>query len=472
MKTECSQRTFEFQGLKSRKVEAAFDGGRIASDGGGLLLREVEARCAIVRQFAQCFRDHRDAELIEHTVEELVAQRVFAIALGYEDLNDHDDLRRDALLAVLAGKEDPTGQDRVRERDKGKALAGKSTLNRMELTPEDADETHRYKKIAVDGEAVDRFLVEVFLQSYATAPERIILDLDATDDPIHGEQEGRFFHGYYGNYCYLPLYIFCGDQLLCARLRSSNIDGSAGAVEEVARIVAQIRERWPDVEIWIRADSGFCRDALMDWCEENHVRYILGMAKNDRLIGAIEDELEQARQMHEESGHGTRVYKDFTYQTRKSWSRERRVIGKAEWLAKGRNPRFVVTSLPAEIYDAQSLYEQIYCARGEMENRIKEQQLDMFADRTSTATMRANQVRLWISSVAYMLVEALRRLGLRGTEMARAQCGTIRTKLLKIGGYVKLSVRRIRIALASGYPYEHIFAIAHRNLSQLVVLRC
>ena len=312
MKTECSQQRFAFQGLKSRKVETAFDGGRITSDGGGLLLREVEGRCAIVRQFARCFRDHRDVDLIEHTVEQLVGQRVFALAWGYEDVNDHEALRRDALLAVLAGKDDPTGQDRVRARDKRKALAGKSTLNRMELTPEDADETHRYKKIAVDGEAVDRFLVEVFVQSHATVPERIILDLDATDDPIHGEQEGRFFRGYYGDYCYLPLYIFCGDQILCARLRWSNIDASEGAVEEWARIVGQIRERWPDVEIWIRADSGFCREEMMQWCEEDDVQYILGIAKNARLIAAIEKELEQARQMHEESGHGARVYKDFS----------------------------------------------------------------------------------------------------------------------------------------------------------------
>jgi hypothetical protein len=472
MKTECSQQTFEFQGLKSRRVQAAFDGGPITSDGGGLLLREVEARCQIVAQFARCFRDCRDRDLIEHTVEELVAQRVFALALGYEDLNDHDELRRDGLLAVLSGKSDPTGQDRVRERDRGKALAGKSTLNRLELTPADATAKSRYKKIVVDDEAVDRFFVEVFLQAHDKPPERIILDLDATDDPVHGEQEGRFFHGYYGAYCYLPLYIFCGDQILCARLRPSNIDAAEGAVAELTRIVGQIRERWPDVEIWIRGDSGFCREPIMAWCEGNGVEYILGLAKNSRLLAEIEAQLEQARERYEETQQAARVYRDFHYQTRTSWTRSRRVIAKAEWLAKGRNPRFVVTSLGAEPFGAKALYEEHYCARGEMENRIKEQQLDLFADRTSTAMMRSNQLRLWLSSVAYMLMEALRRLGLAGTEMARAQCGTIRTRLLKIGGQIKVSVRRIRLALASGYPYERLFATVHANLIHWVPLRC
>jgi hypothetical protein len=472
MGTECGQGTLEFQELNGKAVEAAFDGGKITSDGGGLLLREVERRTGIIRQFAACFKDYRDPELIEHTKEELVGQRVYGLALGYEDLNDHDDLRRDPLLAVMVGKKDPMGENRTHARDKGKPLAGKSTLNRMELTKKDTTGKERYKKIRLDGDAVDRFMVEVFLQAHARPPKRIILDLDATDDPIHGNQENRFYHGYYGDYCYLPLYIFCGDFLLCARLRKSNIDASAGSKEELERIVAQIRARWPEVEICIRADSGFCREEIMKWCEENHVDYLLGLAKNSRLNKEIEAELEQAKKAHEESGKPQRVFKDFRYRTLDSWSCERRVVGKAEWMDKGANPRFVVTTLPTERFDAQTLYEQEYCARGEMENRIKEQQMDMFADRTSTATMWANQVRLYFSSVAYMLVEALRRLGLKGTDMAEAQCGTIRTKLLKIGAYIKVTVRRIRVALASGCPYEWLFGAAWRNLMGVVPFRC
>jgi hypothetical protein len=462
----------EFQGLKNRAVEAAFDGGRITSDGGALLLREVEGGCGIIGQFAACFEDYRDAGWIEHTVEELVAQRVYALALGYEDLNDHDRLRHDAMLGVLAGKADPTGQDRIRERDRGKACAGKSTLNRMELTPKGSSGGDRYKKIVLDEEAVNRFFVEVFLQAHGEPPKRIIVDLDATDDPVHGEQEGRFFHGYYDEYCYLPLYIFCGDHLLCARLRPSNIDASAGAKEELERIVAQVRERWPEVEIWIRGDSGFCREEIMAWCEgQRNVQYILAMGKNSRLLQEVEAELEQAQAMYEETGEATRVFKEFQYQTQKSWSRERRMVAKAEHLAKGANPRFVVTSLGQE-FDARTIYEDHYCARGEMENRIKEQQMDLFADRTSTATLWSNQVRLWFSSVAYMLMEAFRRLGLNGTEMAEATCGTIRTKLLKIGAYVKLTVRRIRLYLAGGYPFRELFTTIYARLRQRVPLRC
>jgi len=470
MQTECGQTVMEFQGLKNRAVEAAFDGGRITSDGGALLLREVERVTGIIRQFAGCFEDHRAEQWVEHTVGELVAQRVYGLALGYEDLNDHDRLRHDTMLGVLAGKADPTGEDRIRERDRGKACAGKSTLNRMELTAKGSGGADRYKKIVLDEDGVERFMVEVFLQAHATAPERVVLDLDATDDPVHGNQEGRFFHGYYDEYCYLPLYIFCGDDLLCARLRPSNIDASAGAKEQLERIVGQIRERWPEVEIWIRGDSGFCREEIMAWCEgQRNVHYILGMAKNSRLVEQIEAELKQARQTYEETGEAARVYKEFSYQTRESWSRARRMVAKAEHLAKGANPRFVVTSLGGE-FDGQLIYEEHYCARGEMENRIKEQQLDLFADRTSTGHLWSNQVRLWFSSVAYMLMQALRRLGLQGTEMAQATCGTIRTKLLKIGGYIKLSVRRIRLALAGGYPFVHLFTAIYNRLRQCAAI--
>jgi hypothetical protein len=403
---------------------------------------------------------------VEHPVKELVAQRVYALALGYEDLNDHDQLRRDPLLAVLAEKADPRGENRARERDQGKALAGKSTLNRLELTGEVVGEEERYKKIAMDQAGVDRMLGEVFLQAHREAPHEIVLDLDATDDPVHGNQEGRFFHGYYGHYCYLPLYIFCGEHLLGARLRPSNLDASAGSREELERIVAQIRQRWPDVKITMRGDSGFCREALMVWCEQHQVDYVLGLAKNERLKAAIAPELQQAAAEYAATGQAARVFQEFSYQTRESWSRARRVVAKAEHLEKGANPRFVVTSLSPQAWEARALYEELYCARGEMENRIKEQ-LWLFADRTSTALLRSNQVRLYFSSVAYLLMEALRRLGLAGTELARAQCATLRWKLLKIGAQIRVTVRKVWISLAEGYAYAGLFAQVWAQLRAL-----
>jgi len=428
----------------------------------------------VIRQFSACFTDHRDPDLIEHTVEELIAQRVYGLALGYEDLNDHDELRHDPMLAVLVGKEDPTGHTRSRDRDRGKALAGKSTLNRLELTPVRANAKSRYKKITVDREAVNGFFVDVFLQSFRKPPARIVLDLDATDDPIHGHQLGRFFHGYYKNYCYLPLYIFCGEHLLCARLRPSDIDGSTGSVKELDRIVSAIRAAWPAVRIVIRGDSGFCREHIMRWCEENDVDFVLGLAKNKRLESEIKPELLQAEEQFKETGQAARVFKDFTYQTLKSWSQTRRVVGKAEHLAKGANPRFVVTSLSAEDYPAQTLYEVEYCGRGDMENRIKEQQLYLFADRTSAATMRANQLRLWLSSVAYTLMLALRRLGLKETPMARAQCDTIRLKLLKIGARIRVTVRKVWVSLTESCPYQSLFERVYDHLrrQQPIPLRC
>ncbi len=474
MATECNQPSFGFHPLGRRDVVARFDGGHITSDGGGLLLRETERMTGIIGQFATCFTDYRDPDRIEHTVDELVAQRIYALALGYEDLNDHDDLRHDPLLAVLAGKKDPLGRDRRRDEDRGKALAGKSTLNRLELTPVRASAASRYKKIALDRRSVQRLFTDVFLQAYARPPKRIVLDLDATDDPIHGHQAGRFFHGYYKSYCYLPLYIFCGEHLLCARLRPSNIDASAGSVKELQRIVGQIRKCWPMVKIVIRADSGFCRERIMAWCEANNVDFVLGLAKNDRLIREIESELAQAKCQYDAIQQPARVFKDFDYQTHKSWSRSRRVIGKAEHLAKGANPRFVVTSLSAEAFDAPSLYEKQYCARGEMENRIKEQQLCLFADRTSAATMRANEVRLWFSSIAYTLMNALRRLGLKDTDLAHERCDTIRFKLLKIGAKILVTVRKVWVSLTEGCPYRRIFAQVYQNLIGTVPiqLRC
>jgi hypothetical protein len=464
MTAECKSAQLEFQGLGSRRVVADFEGGTITSDAGGLLLREVAEGPRLMERFAGCFVDHRDSRRVEHQVEELLAQRVYGIALGYEDLNDHEELRRDPLLATLVGKRDPLGEDRVRVRDRGCALAGKSTLNRLELTPAEATAESRYQKVVYDQGAVDRLLVELFLEAHKEPPREIILDVDATDDPLHGKQEGRFFHGYYRCYCYLPLYIVCGDHLLRARLRPSNIDASAGTVEELAEIVAQIRERWPEVRVIVRGDSGFARERIMSWCEQQGVEYVLGLAKNERLGRQIEQQLEQARRHYLRTGEPSRVYRDFRYRTLKTWSGKRRVVGKAEHLAKGPNPRFVVTSLSKAEYSARSLYEDLYCARGDMENRIKEQQLGLFADRTSTATLRANQLRLLFSGLAYVLLSTLRRAGLRGTELAQAQCSTIRTKLLKIGALISVSFRRIRFCLASGYPYAQLFRQVLRNI--------
>jgi Transposase DDE domain group 1 len=465
--TECNQSSFEFEAHCSREVVARFDGGQITSDAGALLLRQTEQRTGILRQFAACFTDHRRADLVEHTVPELVRQRVYGLALGYEDLNDHDELRADPLLALLAGKADLEGAGRRQQRDRGKPGAGKSTLNRLELTPKEANATARYKKIVMREEAVDDLLVQLYIQAQERQPEPVVLDLDATDDPIHGEQEGRFFHGYYGHYCYLPLYIFAGEHLLCARLRPSNIDGSAGAVEEVERIVKALRRVWPEVKIIVRGDSGFCREPLMKWCEEKCVDFVIGLARNPKLERILGGELRQARQEFERTGKAARVFKEFSYRTKKSWSRARRVVAKAEHLAKGANPRFIVTSLGPEWMEGRRLYEEFYCARGEMENRIKEQQLALFADRTSTAFLRSNQLRLYLSSIAYCLLQALRRLGLAGTQMAKAQCQTIRVKLLKIGARIRVTARKVWVSMASGCPYAEVFGQAFRNLEEV-----
>src|SRR5271170_6983978 len=454
MQTECSAESSVFGQVEGRPVVAAFDGGALTSDAGGLLLGAADRSLKLVRRLAGCFRDARDPRLVEHSVATLVGQRVYGIALGYEDLNDHDELRHDPLMAVLAGK--------LEARREGCApVAGKSTLNRLELSREIAT---RYRKISHDSAAIEALLVNLFLDAHARPPRQIILDLDATDDPLHGHQEGRFFHGYYDCYCYLPLYVFCGRHLLAAKLRRSNIDAAAGSVEEIERIVRHIRARWPRVRILLRADSGFARETLMAWCEANRVDYLFGLARNARLVDEIGDQMEAARADSEASGKPARRFRDFAWSTLGSWSRVRRVIGKAEWTGGEANPRFVVTSLkPAEI-EARHLYEVIYCARGEMENRIKECQLDLFADRTSTATMRANQLRLWFASATYVLICALRRIGLAHTQFATATCGTIRLRLLRIGALVRISVRRVTIAMASACPSQHEFALAHTML--------
>jgi hypothetical protein len=462
--TECTSPGLAFPSLAQRDVVARFDGGTISSDGGALLLAEVEAKTHILQQLTTCFTDHRDPDLIEHSVAELLAQRVYGLALGYEDLNDHDTLRGDPLLATVVGKDDPTGADRLRAADHGKPLAGKSTLNRLELTLPHATAAERYKKIVAQPAAIDRLLVDVFLQAHPQPPASIVLDLDATDDPLHGHQEGRFFHGYYKEFCYLPLYIFCGDHLLGARLRTADNDASWGSEEELERIVTQIRAAWPDVRILLRADSGFCRERLMSWCEARGIDYLFGLARNSRLEEMLAPALADAHARYLTTGVAARVFAELEYQTRDSWSRSRRVVGKAEYLPKGPNPRFVVTSLAAAEWEARPLYEDVYCARGEMENRIKEQQLMLFADRTSTATLRANQLRLYFSSVAYLLLEALRRLGLARTSQARAQCQTIRLQLFKIGALVRVTVRKVWVSLSSACPYQALFEQVWRNL--------
>ena len=461
MPTECSAEQLDFGIVEGRAVEAAFDAGLVTSDAGALLLGATDRVIGLVDRFADCFRDHRRQDLIEHAVTTLIGQRVFGIALGYEDLNDHDELRHDPVLAVLAGKLTAKRADCA-------PVAGKSTLNRLELS---RPEPSRYHKIAYDEAAIEALPVTLFLEAHKRPPKQIILDLDATDDPLHGHQEGRFFHGYYDCYCYLPLYVFCGRHLLAAKLRRSDIDAAAGSVDEIERIVRQIRARWPYVRILLRADSGFARDALMAWCEDNRVDYVFGLARNARLVAMIEHELAVARATAEETGQPARRFKDFHWNTLDSWSRRRRVVAKAEWTQGEANPRFVVTSLKRAEAGARHLYEAIYCARGEMENRIKECQLDLYADRTSAATMRANQLRLWIASMAYVLICALRRIGLAETAFADATCGTIRLKLLKIGALVRISVRRIKIAMASACPVAEDWVRAAHRLADVARAR-
>jgi Transposase DDE domain group 1 len=451
--TQCTQSGLDFKAHYSRDVVARFDGGAISSDGGSLLLRETDQRLNLLTRFSNCFLDGREQDRVEHSILEMISQRIYGLALGYEDVNDHEQLRRDPLFGVLVGRE-----------ELNKPLAGKSTLNRLELGNGRDD---RYKKITFWKQAVDELLVSVFLESHEKAPEQIILDVDTTDLPLHGKQEGRFFHGYYDSYCYLPLYIFCGEHILCARLRQSNRDASAGSLVEIERIVSQIRARWPEVKIILRGDSGFCRNELMSWCEGHRVDYVLGLARNQRLRKIIGRQMWEATEQWNRTGKPARMFTEFGYQTRKvknrGWNRERRVVAKAEHIDGKQNPRFVVTSLNGEQWAAQALYEQLYCARGDMENRIKEQ-FSLFADRVSTETIRANQLRLYFSVMAYVLISGLRRLGLQATELAQAQVSTIRTKLLKIGAQVRISVRKIWISMASSYPWQSVYQQVWSNL--------
>lgn len=453
-----------WEDLGRRGVESDFGGGHVSSDGGGLLLRELDTRLRFIERMGACFSDFRNPELIEHTLPELLRQRVFGLALGYEDLNDHEALSRDPLLATLVGKLDPLGHRRARHKDRGLPLASPSTLGRIERTRADANEESRYEKVVCDFDALVELFVQIFTESYDSAPSTLTLDLDPSDVALHGQQEDRFFHGYYGQYCYLPMYLYCGEFPLAVKLRPSNIDGSLGTVEMLEPVVAQLRRRWPEVQIIIRGDSAFCRESLMAWCEAHGVDYVLGLARNSRLQSAIKKQMEKARREHLQIGHASRRFRDFRYRTRSSWSRSRRVIGKAEYLAKGENPRFVVTSLPARHYEKRYIYEELYCPRGEMENRIKEQQLDLFGDRASSHRFRGNEVRLWYSMAAHLLVVGLRRLALAGTELAKAQAATLRVKLLKIGAVVRVSVRRVFVQLSSAYPRQNLFSTALRCL--------
>jgi Transposase DDE domain group 1 len=451
--TECMQSSFGFQDCGSREIVARFDGGTISSDGGAVLLRQTDQRLDLLPRLAQCFLDGRDPDRVQHSVQEMISQRVYGLALGYEDLNDHEQLRSDPLFSVLAGREELE-----------KPLAGKSTLNRLELGDGRED---RYKKITFWKQGIDELLVEVFIESQERSPEQIVLDVDTTDLPLHGQQEGRFFHGYYDSYCYLPLFIFCGEQVLCARLRQSNHDAYAGSLGEIQRIVRQIRAAWPEVKIILRGDCGFCRNELMSWCEGNGVEYVLGLARNQRLRRIIGGEMWEAAEQWKTTGQSARVFSEFSYRAKKAkkggWERERRVVAKAEHLEGKENPRFIVTSLSNEPWAAQPLYEELYCARGDMENRIKEQ-LSLFADRVSAETMRANQLRLYFSVMAYVLMSGLRRLGLKATELAQAQVSTIRTKLLKIGARVRVTVRKVWISMASSYPWQGLYQQVWANL--------
>ncbi len=451
--TECNQSSFGFEALGRREIVSRFDGGTISSDGGALLLRQTDKRLNLLPRLAGCFLDGRNQNLVEHPVQQMLSQRVYGLALGYEDINDHEQLRKDPVFGILAGRE--TLEE---------PLAGKSTLNRMELGTGSAD---RYKKITYWKDSLDELMVKVFLESHDGVPGEIVLDVDTTDVPLHGRQEGRFFHGYYDNYCYLPLYVFCGDHVLCSRLREANHDASFGCLAEIRRIVEQIRAAWPEVKIVLRGDSGFCRNELMSWCESNGVDFVFGLARNQRLRNIIGQQMYEATRQWNQTGKPARVFTEFEYQTKKTkkggWDRARRVVAKAEHIDGKENPRFVVTSLSREEWAAQTLYEQRYCERGDMENRIKEQ-FSLFADRVSTETMRANQMRLYLSAMAYILVSGLRRLGLKATELAQAQVATIRTKLLKIGAQIRVSVRKVWVSMASSYPWQDLYQQVWTNL--------
>ena len=425
---EDNQLGFEFPGLGRRKIEANFAGGQVSSDGGVMLLRQVDRWLGFTTRLDRILPDQRNPLFIQHSQESLLRQRIYGLALGYEDLNDHDSLRHDVLWQTAT--------------DRAEQLGSCSTLCRLE--------NRAGRKEAW---LMHQVLFEQFVKSFSAPPKELILDFDCTDDRVHGLQVGRAFHGYYYDYCFLPLYVFCGEQLLVSYLRPSNIDPAKHAWAILAKLVGALRERWPEVKIILRADSGFCRWKMLRWCEAHQVDYIVGIAKNERLKALSAKLGQRAERKHGKSGEKVRLFKRFKYRAG-SWDKKRCIIAKAEHSAQGANPRFVVTNL---IGSAQRIYDQIYCARGEMENRIKEQQLGLFSDRTSSHYWWPNQFRLLLSSCAYVLLEALRRLGLQSTELARAQVGTIRLKLLKIGAVITRNTRRVRIWFSSAFPLKHLF---------------
>jgi hypothetical protein len=459
MTADITTNKLELEPLGRRRVEADFSAGQVSSDGGGVALREADLCIRLTQRLAGCFTDHRNQDLITHELSEVLAQRIYGLALGYEDLNDHERLNRDPLLAALAGKVDVEGRKQVRRRDVGKVLASPSTLGRLERTKETASKETRYEKIVCDFDALSQVFVDSFIESLDHEPGVVVLDLDPSDIPLYGNQEQRFYQGYYREHCYLPLYIFAGEHPLAVKLKPSNIDGAKEADRALMSIVERLRSAWPEVRIIVRADSGFCRDWLMCCCEATPgVDYVLGVARNSRLQKAIAKQMEQAKREYLQTGEPARRFRSFRYRTLKSWTRSRRVVGKAEHLSKGENPRFVVTSLPPSEYEKRYLYEELYCARGEMENRIKEQQLDLFGDRASCHTFRGNEIRLWLSMAAHLLIVTLRRLGLAGTELAKAQASTLRVKLFKIGALVTVSVRRVYVRLSSAFPLQELLA--------------
>jgi hypothetical protein len=441
MNTKCTPNQLELQGFQKQKIIVTNDADVASSDGGLILLQQIEKKYKVIRRLSKCFRDSRSSARTEHTVYQLLSQRIFGLCQGYEDLIDHDQWRTDPLLSLVCGKEN------------GAPLSGKSTLNRLELGKEIAEYGNRYNKIQWDDQRIENLLVDLFLDSFSSAPKVITLDFDATDDPLHGNQEGKFFHGYYDSYCYLPLYVFSGSFPLVAKLRPSNIDASKGTVEILKRIVPCIRDRFPKTQIIFRADSGFCREPIMRYCDENRVKYVIGLPKNNRLKRALGKVMNSAKILFERTGKKARVFTDLVYQTKKSWSRSRRVVGKAEYLSKGPNPRFVVTNFTALQWSARTLYEKLYCGRGDMENRIKEQQLYLFADRTSTGWMSSNQLRLWYSTFAYLFFVLLREKILEGTDWEKSQCSTLRLKIMKVAASIRITTRRIYIRLPYAYPY-------------------
>jgi len=426
--TKCTTEQTEFPGIKGRKIICEFSGGDVTSDGGSLLLRQVDRKIGLTGEVAKILPDPRRQNSCDHSLITMLRQRVYGLALGYDDLNDHQTLRKD-----------PGFQTAV---DKDNDLASAPTLCRLENR---ADRNTAW--------AIHKVMLDNFIASYDHAPDEIILDFDSTDDTVHGHQEGRFFHGYYDQYCFLPLYVFCGEHLLVSYLRPSKIDGAKHAWAILALLTKRLRKVWPGVKIILRADSGFCRHRMLSWCERHGVEYIIGIAQNNRLLALANDQMQQAHLQYLQTGQKQRLFADFYYSAG-TWGRKRRIIVKAEHSAKGANPRFIVTSLTG---DSRALYEDVYCARGDMENRIKEQQLCLFADRTSAHYWYANQFRLLLSSLAYILMQTIRRLALTGTELAKAQCGTIRLKLLKVGAVIIRNTRRIRFLLSSSYPYQGLF---------------